>query len=1208
MAYDGTLKFDTSLDAAGFQKGTNSMDGIVKGMTAFKLLEAGFKAVMNSIDSAVSRYDTLNRFPKVLENMGYSAEASAAATKKLSDGIQGLPTKLDEIVSTAQRLTVLTGNLEESTDTALALNNAFYASGATAADASRGFVQYTQMLSKGKVDIVSWRTLQETMGYALTKTAEAFGFAGQSAQNDLYAALRDGDITFSDFNAKIIELNGGVGGFAEMAKTSTGGIGTAWTNMQTAIVRGTTGIITAIDNGLSETKFKSIENIISSTGAVVEGVLAGMADGFAFVASNADFLVPAIIAVTTATAAYKVATAAATLAAKAAGVVIDGNITKANLSAIATGLMTKAKTALTVATGNAAIALSWLAAGESAAIVASTGLTVAEAALAAVKGVLTGQIGLATAAQLVLNAAWAANPIGLVIAGVAALVVGLIALVSWVGNSSQAYKEGKQYVEDYGDANKELANSLDESTSNFNKNQTAAEASANTSREMLSGLQALSSKGLDRTAQESYQLQAKLNALNSAQQGLNLTIDETTGELSLTNEEIEAYITATESAARATALVDHMKALSEQMVGVESQFISAERQITLWEQQVESGELSTSKYDKLVADLNAEMVELKETQAGIIQEMAQNEEEYSLLLAQQEQARQAILNSQEDEIRAFAAQHHLSYDEIRADMDENNLSFVGWQEENQKTLDKGQESIAEFAGKWGYSLNDVNAAIAASGLTIEEYVDRQDGALEHAKEVLADYTASTTNGFSVMEQESAISLNKYLKNIQKNEEGTANWSKNINTLMDLGINKGVIEQLSKLGPEGAAQAQKFVDELTEMNGGVDLTLGETNAAVEKKLAEIDKTFDTSLETASAAADAQLRAEAYYEAGYASIDKIAEGIEGNPSAVDAATQAGTDIAQNVTTAVKTIDFSSVGQTIGNSLVTSLTSAVQRGAGKFTSAVTGMSTSVQNVLKVMSAQSQSTVTQMMTQINSVILSRTAMIKTAITNMGNSITTALNTAKTQAVNIVTQMMTDINNTVVSRTGAIKSSSATLSNGVVDSLRVMVTGAISVTNNMMDGIYRAMTNKEESLYGKAREIANKIASTMAAALVVKSPSRVMIKLFEYVMMGIYKGMDGMSGMLYREAESIADGIAERLTISPSVASSLAEQMRAVTDTTLLGGSTLVPLAAGTGAAGSVSYSTNLIQNITTPKPLSASEMTREGQDLLHRSQWQLP
>ena len=49
---------------------------------------------------------------------------STKSIKKLSDGIEGLPTKLDDVVSQTQQLTSITGDLNKSTDTVLALNNA----------------------------------------------------------------------------------------------------------------------------------------------------------------------------------------------------------------------------------------------------------------------------------------------------------------------------------------------------------------------------------------------------------------------------------------------------------------------------------------------------------------------------------------------------------------------------------------------------------------------------------------------------------------------------------------------------------------------------------------------------------------------------------------------------------------------------------------------------------------------------------------------------------------------------------------------------------------------------------------------------------------------------------------------------------------------------------------------------------------------------
>src|SRR5690606_9998092 len=137
----------------------------------------GFNAVKNSVSGAVDRLDTLNNFPRVMERVGFSAEESQKSINKLSEGIDGLPTTLDDVAGTAQRIAIMTKDLDGAVETTLALNNAFLASGSDSANASRGLEQYVQMLSKGQVDLQSWRTLQETMGVALNDVAESFGFA-----------------------------------------------------------------------------------------------------------------------------------------------------------------------------------------------------------------------------------------------------------------------------------------------------------------------------------------------------------------------------------------------------------------------------------------------------------------------------------------------------------------------------------------------------------------------------------------------------------------------------------------------------------------------------------------------------------------------------------------------------------------------------------------------------------------------------------------------------------------------------------------------------------------------------------------------------------------------------------------------------------------------------------------------------------------------
>lgn len=282
---DGKVVIDVMLNDGKVAKGVANVDGRLRGLgrsasagalSVGKLVGAlglvglaskGIDMVTQSLSGAIDRYDTLNNFPRVMKQMGFDAKDSETAINKLSDGIQGLPTTLDSVAKTAQNIAVLTGDLDLAVDTTLALNNAFLSSGASSADAERGLTQYLQMLSKGKVDMDAWNTLQETMGLALNETAKAFGFTGRSAKNDLYDALQSGKITFDEFNKKLIELNNAQGGFAERAKTATGGIKTAWTNMQTAVVKGLADLIGAIDEALGGTG--SIEKII---GKMQEGI------------------------------------------------------------------------------------------------------------------------------------------------------------------------------------------------------------------------------------------------------------------------------------------------------------------------------------------------------------------------------------------------------------------------------------------------------------------------------------------------------------------------------------------------------------------------------------------------------------------------------------------------------------------------------------------------------------------------------------------------------------------------------------------------------------------------------------------------------------------------------------------------------------------------------------------------------------------------
>lgn len=264
-----------SLDKSSQSTNTSILD-IAKGVGVFKLVDSAVGMVRNSVDGAIDRFDTLNKYPVVMQALGYSTEEVDKSMQKLNNGIDGLPTSLNEIVSSTQKIAIATGSLDKGTDTAIALNNAFLASGASTADASRGMQQYVQMLSKGTVDMQSWRSIQETMPVAMDKVAKSFKNQGVNSVNELYDALQSGDITFDDFNNRLIELNEGVGGFADLAKKNSAGIKTSFANIKTAVTKGLANIFTAIDDGMKNAGLGSIAEDLDKVKVLVNQAFNGI--------------------------------------------------------------------------------------------------------------------------------------------------------------------------------------------------------------------------------------------------------------------------------------------------------------------------------------------------------------------------------------------------------------------------------------------------------------------------------------------------------------------------------------------------------------------------------------------------------------------------------------------------------------------------------------------------------------------------------------------------------------------------------------------------------------------------------------------------------------------------------------------------------------------------------------------------------------------
>lgn len=287
---DGKVVIDTELNTKNFENGLNkiknssqkagtTIKNIVAGLGITKMISSAFSMINSSIDGAIERFDTLNNFPKVMSNLGIGADEAEASIKKMSDKLAGLPTTLDQGAMAVQRFTSKNGDVEESTDIFLALNNAILAGGASSEIQASALEQLSQAYAKGKPDMMEWRTAMTAMPAQLKQVAEAMGYIDADALGE---ALRDGSASMDDFMDAIKLLNtegtGNFLSFEKQARNATGGIKTSITVAKTQIVKGVADIVKALDTKFEKLGFGSLSDIISNTGIEVKKALDTIAD------------------------------------------------------------------------------------------------------------------------------------------------------------------------------------------------------------------------------------------------------------------------------------------------------------------------------------------------------------------------------------------------------------------------------------------------------------------------------------------------------------------------------------------------------------------------------------------------------------------------------------------------------------------------------------------------------------------------------------------------------------------------------------------------------------------------------------------------------------------------------------------------------------------------------------------------------------------
>ena len=1152
------------------KKANSSIMDIAKGVGVFKALAIAGNVLKDSLAGAIDRFDTMERYPKIMKNMGFSAEASNKSIRKLSEGIQQVPTSLDGIVASTQKIALLTNDLEKATDTSLALNNAFFASGASAADAERGVVQYTQMLSKGTVDIQSWRTLQETMGYALSEVAKELGITSGNT-TELYDAIQSGIYSFDDMNAALIKCSERTGGFAEKAKLSSAGIRTSFTNLGIAVTRGMADTIKAVDTSMNKITGSGIQGKVEQLTGTVDTFFDGVEQGAGTAVVVLDALGPSLLTVATGFITMKTAMAGVekmqtfTRNMGEAKSLLDAYTSSQKLSAKASELREKAIRAEELAQNMAVRAE--MAAEQALKSDTAASKLAKEAIKAKAKAdktsVLASDLRAKSQEKNVIATHAAINAdkdsIKATTAKANATSAERLALKSKTKAevAAAAAEEASNTITEKGNLLMTTKAAVLGVLSGQINLVTAAQLAWNAATAAqkvgiaIAGLTALivvikgTSDALKKLCPEADNAIKKSEDAIGSSKDLASSLSESKKAFNDTSEEIQANAKVTDdlvgkvinltkkenkNASEKAELRSYVDALNSSMDGLNLQIDE------------ETGQLNMST-DALLKKAEAykkaaEAAATQERYLEVKKEQIKIEEELDSLAKSRNTFEKEWQNLNNTGPQAMS-----KYNEKRSEMAEQEQSLI----DKKKELATSEEFLAGRMTELSQEQAAATQESVGSQITsFKDLSESQQGVVESMNASWQSYMEQATNMFDALSDKSEISVGEMTTNLLENQRVMDEWATNLSILADRHVNQGLLETLKEAGPKSAGYVKA-------MATATDTELIALCEAYEQAGTSATNAFKASIDNAEipisvmnmVTSTKESLASQIAAADFAGISSqvpagFAQGITENAGM---ASESSRSMAEGISNAAKdelgTHSPSTVFKQIGTDCVTGYAIGVTNAGGQAESAITSV---FSNAGKQAAAAFKMNLTEMMT-INSTAFAQI----TASTEKGmQEVSKAVEMGSKRSDMAFKAGMKGMQASTESGMSAVKATVSAKCNSIVAETAKLQTRFYQSGVYASQGLARGINAGAPSAIAAARRVANQVASIMAQALQEHSPSRRTRKIGAYASEGLELGiLDKI-----HQVEQAARTVAEAAVPTGDIANKMMASFHGVTST----------------------------------------------------------
>lgn len=510
------------------------------------------------------------------------------------------------------------------------------------------------------------------------------------------------------------------------------------------------------------------------------------------------------------------------------------------------------------------------------------------------------------------SASMASKSIGTLLApwfaGIAAAFGGfLVLLYAQIKGNEHYFRDSLDLVKEVETAHENLQKSIESSKTAIDDN--AAEYAANRAAvepyiERLKELEGQS----ELTASEQAEMQRIVKLLNDTYPGLNAEIDESTGLLKQTSDEILNYIGNLEKQAKAEVYFEELKQGYKDLYNaqkvqsdVQERYNSGQERINELKRrqaalqraeinatkdlnkQLENGTITQDEYNQKRQELN----DANAAGAGEAQRLADEihrvEDNLDKLSPELEQANtdvetaQGVVDDYTEAYKELSGQTE-NYGGTLADQMEILMDVGGTYEALSAKLEElhtqgliTDDQFSDLTGTMlyfkdgGYEAEEAIIAVKDQLATLDSVHQKQ---VQDAHKAYSEFVADTksslaqaADGWKDFQTKADGSTETLHEALTRQTEELNNWTSNMQKLMAAGVDEGFIAELNRMGPAGAAQVQAAIDQI-ERDGGVATLNADWQALIDAKNLgnDIGKDFEESAQKSFANAYGVLESE------------------------------------------------------------------------------------------------------------------------------------------------------------------------------------------------------------------------------------------------------------------------------------------------------------------------------------------------------------